>query len=199
MLTNTIRSDIVDKDIYDWVEQYDANVASVTNFISKYTSQRYFADKQLPMDISDMTKYAIEMNTTYDVANRSVNVCEENNPDYIVAAENYEKNKKGNFKKWLKENSEEHVRFKAKSDRMASKTYRRLFSMGVIVQNDNISLLEKGLNSGERSVAESMYGSRKNVHGIQGHFIIVIDRIIQLVLSLGLKRCYINLYNNQWS
>ena len=80
------------------------------------------------------------------------------------------------------------------ADNMGSTTFNRFFDMGIVLNTENIGRMKNNLNNNEAAVVDNMCKSKSNVNRFLSHYVLVIDRIMQLVSYLGLARCYSSLY-----
>ena len=77
---------------------------------------------------------------------------------------------------------------------MVSDTFRRLIEMGILINMDNIGRIKNDLSNNEAAVVDKMCKSKSNVNRFLSQYVLVLDRIMQLVSYLGLARCYSSLY-----
>ena len=62
--------------------------------------------------------------------------------------------------------------------------------MGVVINMNNIGRIKTDLSKNEAAVVDNMCKSKSNVNRFLSQYVLVLDRIMQLVSNLGLARCY---------
>ena len=77
---------------------------------------------------------------------------------------------------------------------MASGTFRGFCEMGIVINMNNIGKIKDNLNRNEAAVVDNLCESRFRIHAFLSQYVVVMDRIMQIVSNLGLARCYNSLY-----
>ena len=80
------------------------------------------------------------------------------------------------------------------ADNIGSDTFRRLIEMGIVINMNNIGRIKNNLSNNEAAVVDKMCKSKSDVNRFLSQYVLVLDRIMQLVSNLGLARCYSSLY-----
>ena len=63
-----------------------------------------------------------------------------------------------------------------------------------MINVDNIGRIKDNLNNNEAAVVDNMCKSKSHVHEVLSQYVLVLDRVMQLVSNLGLTHCYSSLY-----
>ena len=96
----------------------------------------------------------------------------------------------GTLHRWICEGMENYSDDSDTADNMVSGTFKRLIEIGIVINMDNIGRIKDNLNNDEAAVVDNMCKSKSDVIKILSQYVVVLDRIMQLVSNLGLARCY---------
>ena len=88
--------------------------------------------------------------------------------------------------RWLCKGIEGYSDNSNTADNMGSDIFRRLFEIGIVINMDNIGRIKYNLKNKESAVVDNMCDSKSHVNEILSLYVVVLDRIVQLVSNLGL-------------
>ena len=186
--------------IYDWPDEYDHIATSFVQFLKEHASLKSFVDLAFPMEIHRAIPVGKDFSKIYDMTRmyheRDYRSFEgvSNILSHMVIKENYMKMQDGTLHRWICEGMENYSDDSDTADNMGSDTFRRLFEMGIVINMDNIGRIKDNLNNNEAAVVDNMCKSKSHVNKILSQYVLVLDRIMQLVSNLGLAHCYSSLY-----
>ena len=186
--------------IYDWSDEYDQIATSFVQFLKEHASLKSFVDLGFPMEIHRTRLVGKDFSKTYDMTKtyhesdyRSFEGVS-NILSHMVIKENYMKMQDGTLHRWICKGIENYSDDSDTADNMGSDTFRRFFEMGIVINMDNIGRIKDNLNNNEAAVVDNMCKSKSDVNRFLSQYVLVLDRIMQLVSNLGLARCYSSLY-----
>ena len=194
------RADKIKTDIYDWPDKYDRDINECARFYSKYASVKYFGDAGFAMDVTPgimpitNLSYEYDMSKAENIKDPSMRLTYMDSIQYNIAAENYIKLTQGKLHNWISSFTDQGIDNASARAGMGSKTFKSVFDMGSVLQEDSMILIKEGLTDGEKSVIDSMCRLRQGVHDIQKSYMLILIKIMRMVSNIGLAHCYSQLY-----
>ena len=188
------------RNIYDWPDEYDHIATSLIQFLKEHASLEGFIDLGFPMERHPAIPMGKDFSKTYNMTRmyhesdyRSFEGVS-NILSHMVIKENYMKMQDGTLHRWICEGMENCNDDSDTADNMVSDTFRRLVEIGIAINMDNIGRIKDNLSNDEAAVVDNMCKSKSHVNKILSQYVLVLDRIMQLVSNCGLARCYSSLY-----